>query len=85
MVLSLRFNRNAGCPIHFPFFRYDYTCIPQQGTLFPPSHDVRELRADFLSPTILKFANEFIPSGLSAALGHEPLGPNGVSKSLLYS
>jgi hypothetical protein len=24
-----------------------------------------------LSPTIHKFANEFIPSGLSAALGHE--------------
>ena len=46
-----------------------------------------------LSPSIHKFGNEFIPSGLSAALGHEPfglelmaerlmaerLGPNGVS------
>jgi len=31
-----------------------------------------------LSPSIHKFAHEFIPSGLSAALGHE-LGPNGVS------
>ena len=41
-----------------------------------------------LSPSIHKFVNEFITSGLSAALGHEPfgselkaelLGPNGVS------
>jgi hypothetical protein len=31
-----------------------------------------------LSPSIHKFGNEFIHSGLSAALGHE-LGPNGVS------
>ena len=27
-----------------------------------------------LSPSIHKFGNEFIPSGLSAALGHEPFG-----------
>jgi hypothetical protein len=43
-----------------------------------------------LSPSIHKFGPEFIYSGLSAALGHEPLGherlgaewlgPNGVSK-----
>ena len=31
-----------------------------------------------LSPSIHKFGNVFIYSGLSAALGHE-LGPNGVS------
>jgi hypothetical protein len=31
-----------------------------------------------LSPSIHKFGDEFIHSGLSAALGHE-LGPNGVS------
>ena len=38
---------------------------------------------EMLSPSIHKFGNEFIPSGLSAALGHELeaewLGPNGVS------
>jgi hypothetical protein len=40
-----------------------------------------------LSPSIHKFGNEFIPSGLSAALGHELeaewLGPNGVSIVLM--
>jgi hypothetical protein len=36
---------------------------------------------EMLSPSIHKFGNEFIPSGLSAALGHE-LGPNGVSMVL---
>jgi hypothetical protein len=32
----------------------------------------------YLSPSIHKYNNLFIDSGLSAALGHEP-GPNGVS------
>jgi hypothetical protein len=46
-----------------------------------------ELKMGLLSPSIHKFDNEFIHSGLSAALGHETcrrahvesLGPNGVS------
>ena len=72
-------------------FVYDRRLRRSASTVSTIKEMENDIPRDLLSPSIHKFDDVFIYSGLSAALGHEPfglelmaerLGPNGVSPSV---